>query len=303
MVMLSVNAKNALCREREMLPVKVLNLTLQVPQRAVLLLAAGVRFPCGGTERSENFTVRDVSVVVPVHNEERYLTESLSALKKFEVKEVIVILDRCTDGSEAVVRKVLPDAVIIKKDTPKWRNSYAENLQIGLENASGSLVCVHDADIRCDDPRLFDILIGELKGPVASVSPEVRTYKDAGLLNLLVYYWEKTRRIAPFGEKPRGALRLIRRDCLEKVGGFKDVLAPDTQLDLDLARAGYRSKLCKGVYVWHLRELTLGKIVTNQINAGRARREIGQPPWHVLGHAVLRLRPFVLYGYLKGERE
>jgi glycosyltransferase involved in cell wall biosynthesis len=171
-----------------------------------------------------------VPIIIPIHNEEKYLPDSLGSLRKFRVKEIIAILDRCTDRSEAIVKEeMIPNAIIIKKDITKWRNSYAKNLQIGYEHAKGSLICIH-------------------------------------------------------------------------IGGFKDVLAPDTQLDNDLKRAGYASKLWE-IYVWHLRKITLRRAISTQINVGRARKELHQPLWLVLGHSALSMRPFVMYRYLKGEEK
>jgi len=236
---------------------------------------------------------KSISVIMPVHNEADYLPISLEIFKEPSISELIVILDRCTDNSEVIVRKNFPDARIIKKQRCKWRNSYAENLQLGFKNASGDIICIHDADIK-SPPKIFDILIKELKGRVASVSPAIQTYKKASFLNFVYYYWEKTFKLAPLGEEPWGGVRLIRRDCLEKVGGFKDVISPDTQLDIDLREIGYESKLCKDVVCFR-------KSIKSQINSGRMRREIDMPFWRVLGHSIVRLRPFVIYGYLRSE--
>ena len=239
-----------------------------------------------------------ISVIMPVHNEEKYLPVSLESLKEARISELIVILDRCTDSSESIVKKNFPEAKIINKKQCGWKNSYAENLQIGYEHASGRIICIHDADIK-SSPEVFNFLLRELKGRVASVSPEIWTYKEESFLNLLYYYWEKTYRITPFGGEPRGGFRLIRRECLERIGGFKDVIAPDTQLDIDLRKIGYESKLCRGVACLHLRRFSFKKAVKSQIISGKMRREINMSFWRVLGHSIVRLRPFVLYGYLK----
>jgi GT2 family glycosyltransferase len=133
---------------------------------------------------------------------------------------------------------------------------------------------------------------------VASVAPTLLTSKDVSFLNRLYYFWEKTRRFAPLGEEPRGAFRLITRECLEQVGSFKDVISPDTQLDIGLRQAGYQSIVVRGIVYYHLREFSFGKAIRSQIQAGRMRRQLNTPFWRVIGHAVFRLRPFVLYGYL-----
>lgn len=235
---------------------------------------------------------------MPVHNESQYLSQSLHALKRVEnqIDELIVILDRCTDDSGELVKKYFPDAKIIEKSKSMWKNNYAENLQLGYEASKGDVICIHDADMRIP-PNLFTDLLQELKGNVMSVSPGIETDKKASFFNLIYHYWEKTRVIAPLGEQPRGGVRLVLRDGLEKIGGFKDVIAPDTQIDIDLRKNGYESKICKNVICLHLRRFSFKKAIGGQINSGRMRRGINMPFWKVLGHSVIRLRPFVIYGY------
>lgn len=238
-----------------------------------------------------------VSVIMPIHNEEEYLPYSLESLKQIEDHfEFIFILDRCTDNSEALVRHWFPNARIVKKEICKWRHSIAENFQIGFEMSKGDIICVHDADVTT--PRNLLSLLVELRNDVASVAPTLLTCKEISFLNRLYYHWEKTRRFAPLGEEPRGALRLIRRECLQKVSGFKDVPSQDTQLDIDLRKAGYQSKVVTDVIYYHLRKFSFKKAVKSQIKDGRMRRQIKMPFWRVLGSAILRLRPGVVYGYL-----
>jgi glycosyltransferase involved in cell wall biosynthesis len=244
-----------------------------------------------------------ISLIMPIHNEEEYLPKSLESLKKIEDQffEFIFILDRCTDNSENIVRQWFPDAKIIRKTSTKWKNSLAENFQIGFLAAKGNIICTQDADATA--PTNLKPLLDKLKGNVASVSPTVVTYKNASFLNRIYYWWEKTRRFAPLGEEPRGAFRLIRRECLEHVGGFKDVIAQETQLDVDLRRAGYQSTIVKDVFCYHLRKFSFKKAIKSQVQAGIMRRQLHMPFWRVLGHSIVRLRPFVIIGYLcKAEK-
>jgi glycosyltransferase involved in cell wall biosynthesis len=235
-----------------------------------------------------------------VHNEEAYLPLSLESLKEAPISELVVVLDRCTDRSEAIVRKEFPEARIITKTEAKWKNSYAENLQIGFNNSSMDIMCIQDADIK-SSPKVFQVLEGKLDDTIASVSPALETYKRASLLNFVYHYWEKTFELISLGREPRGGFRLIKRKALEKVGGFKDVEAPDTQLDLDLRKAGYESKFVKEVTCLHLRKVSANRAIRSQILSGRMRRKMKMPFLRVLAHSLVRLRPFVLYGYLKGQ--
>lgn len=242
----------------------------------------------------------DVSLIMAVHNEEKYLPRSLPPLVKSNIKEFIVILDKCTDNSENIVKRYVPNAKIIKKNKQKWRNSYAENLQIGFNIAECNLICIHDADIE-SPPNFIYTLAKYINDIVVSVSPMIYTDKNASFLNLFYYYWEKTYNFAPLGREPRGGVRLIKYNCLEEVGGFKDVEAPDTQLDLDLRQKGYQTKIVDEVRCLHLRKFSFSKAIHSQILSGKMRRRIKMPLWRVLGHSIIRLRPFVLYGYLQKD--
>ena len=246
---------------------------------------------------------RRISVIMPVHNEADYLPACLKSLKAIEecFFEFIFVIDRCTDNSEAIVREWFPNATIIRKTTCSWKHSIAENYQIGLEQSSGELICTHDAD--ATSPQNILPLLQRLKGNVASVSAEVVTWKEASILNRLNYYWDKTRSFAPLGEEPRGAFRLIRKDAIEKIGGFKDSPAQETILDIEFRRAGFQSIIVKGVISYHLRKVSLAKAIRSQISAGQTRRQLGISALRVVGHAVIRLRPFVLWGYLLKRKD
>jgi len=251
-----------------------------------------------------NLTDVAVSVIMAIHNEAEYLEDSLSALRQMRASssEFIAVLDRCSDNSKEIVLRYFPTAKIIEKKSLSWKNSIAENQQLGYQEAEGRVICIHDADIR-SPPDFFNKLSAKLQGNVKSVSAEIQTYKKPSLTNLVFHYWEKTRKIAPLGKEPRGGVRLIDRNALEQVGGFKDVIAQDTQLDIDLRRLGYETKPCDDVICLHLRRITLRKTVNTQIVSGKMRRQMGMPLWHVVGHSLIRLRPLVIYGYFRGDNE
>jgi cellulose synthase/poly-beta-1,6-N-acetylglucosamine synthase-like glycosyltransferase len=238
---------------------------------------------------------------MPIHNEAKHLPVSLRGLKAIpqingQSIRLIAVLDRCTDSSEAIVKKYFPDALVIKKDTVKWKNSYAENLQLGFQHSTSAVVCILDADILVFYQSFVRLLDGSRDN--ASVGGNVLVDKNAGFLSLMYHFWEKTFDLA-FEREPWGGFRAIRREALAHIGGFKDVLAPDTQLDIDLRRAGYTVKFVREAYCYHLRKVTLEKCVQGQVQSGRMRRYMKTSFPRVLAHSVIRLRPFVVYGYLK----
>lgn len=238
-----------------------------------------------------------ISVIVCAHNEEKHIDKSLPNLTKSlkEISsEIIFVADRCTDKTVDKAEKY--PVKIIEKTWKKWENSYSEALQTGYANAKGAYVSIVDADIIVP-PNFFKELIPLIKDQTVSVAAEIVTYPDT-FLNRLMYTWEKTSRFAPFGKAPRGAARIILKKALDEINGFRDVLPPDTDIDLRFAEKGYKSIGTSKIKVYHIRRITLKKIVNGQINSGRGRYALGISLVKTIGHAILRVRPLTIYGWL-----
>jgi len=238
-----------------------------------------------------------ISVICCAHNEKEYVDKSLSsilnALKGFSA-EVLFVADRCTDNTVDVASRY--NVTIIKKSWKKWENSYAEALQTGYLEAKGAYVSIIDADIAVPT-NFFADLLPMIRRDVASVGADVVTYPDT-FWNRVFYAWEKTYNIAPLGKEPYGAARIVLKSVLDEIGGFQDVPAPDTNLDIRLAKKGYKSLAISAMKAYHLRHLSLGKMVSGQITNGRARYVLGISFKRTLGHGVLRVRPLILQGWI-----
>jgi len=238
-----------------------------------------------------------ISVICCAHNEEEYVDKSLpsilNALKGFSA-EVLFVADRCTDNTAEIARKY--DVNVLEKTWKKWENSYAESLQTGYHEAKGTYVSIIDADIAVPI-NFFSDLLPLIRGDIASVAADVVTYPDT-FWNRVFYAWEKTYNIAPLGREPHGASRLILKSALDKIGGFQDVPAPDTNLDIRLAKEGYKSVPVSAMKTYHLRHLSLRKMASGQITSGRARYALGVGFKRTVGHGILRVRPLILQGWM-----
>jgi glycosyltransferase involved in cell wall biosynthesis len=64
-----------------------------------------------------------ISLIIPIHNEEEYLPESLKSLKEIEDQffEFIFILDRCTANSESIVMQWFPDVESLRRNLASGR--------------------------------------------------------------------------------------------------------------------------------------------------------------------------------------
>jgi glycosyltransferase involved in cell wall biosynthesis len=238
-----------------------------------------------------------ISVIVCAHNEEKYvdkcLPNLLEALEGFE-SEVIFVADRCTDKTVNKAKRY--PVKIIEKTWKKWSNSYSEALQTGYSNAEGSYLSIIDVDIIVQ-PNFFKDLISLIKDETASVAAHVITNPDT-LLNRLMNAWEKTHEFAPLGRIPYGAARIILKKALDKIGGFRDVPTPDTDIDLRFTKHGYKSTSTTKAKAYHMRHITLNTIVNGQINCGRGRYVLGISLVRTIGHALLRVRPLTIVGWL-----
>jgi glycosyltransferase involved in cell wall biosynthesis len=242
----------------------------------------------------------EVSVIICAHNEEEYVRKCLNSVQNAVRNigsEIVFVADRCTDNTVEIAKK-LGISNIIEKKWKKWKNSYAEALQAGYQKAAGKYVAIIDADIVIPED-FFARLIPIVNNGVASVSAQVTTYPHT-FLNRLIYAWEQTYELAPLGRKPRGAARVILKSALDEVGGFNDAVAPDTDLDIRFAKKGYKSVYSRAVKVWHIRNLSLDKMIKGQIAAGRARYALGTGIIKTMAHAIFRFRPFIIGGWLMG---
>ncbi len=240
-----------------------------------------------------------VSVIICAHNEAKYVGKCLNSVRKALKSirsEIVLVADRCTDNTVEIAKRYGVNK-LIEKTWKKWENSYAESLQSGFLQSSGEHVSIIDADVVVPSD-FFEKMIPMIHDRIVSASAQVVTFPHS-LLNRFFYAWEKTRTFSPFGKNPRGAARVILKKALDEVAGFDDVPTPDTSLDLRLGRRGYVSVLSDKIRVWHIRDITYDKIINGQFSSGKGRYILGESLVKTLGHAVFRVRPFTIGGWLQ----
>ena len=95
----------------------------------------------------------DISVVIPAHNEEKYIGAALDSLKRqsFRDFEVIVVCNGCNDRTYNIARKYTDRVLSI----PRANVCAARN--IGAENANGEIIVFMDADTFLEENALSEI--------------------------------------------------------------------------------------------------------------------------------------------------
>lgn len=226
-----------------------------------------------------NLAVKDkeVSIAIPVHNEEETLNQSLISVRRQKVAEIIIVLDRCEDDSEKIAKKHADEDSrinIFSLHAHKFKTNYvAETANFGIYKARNDIICTVDADTILGD-NYVSSLLPYLKKPVASVSGRTIHLHKTFML---------------FKETITGTGRLFPRRIWEALGGFQDILGCDTFFDLQLLKGGWDVKVIDEVILYDIRNYTMKQLAMRAIRRGKGRRQLGQSFLFMLGHGLYYL--------------
>lgn len=118
------------------------------------------------TDRDQREGGKEISVVVPLYNEEESLKELYEklryALNRFKRWEIIFIDDGSTDGSANILKDIRRKDRRVK--IIRFRRNFGKSaaLSVGFSHAKGDIVITIDADLQ-DDPEEIPNLVNEIK--------------------------------------------------------------------------------------------------------------------------------------------
>lgn len=173
-----------------------------------------------------------VSVIIPVHNAEKYLSESInSALgQDYSEKEIIVVTDNCSDDSEKVAAELAGRDKRVKVFNPGGLGSAAKARNYGIKRANGDVIAFLDADDRWRPGKLtrqVPVLMRDKKAAlVYSVS---RAFGETGFFSaayeVLPLPWKIVKSHKDLLEKGNSipcSSVIVKKELLEKAGGFDE---------------------------------------------------------------------------------
>ena len=101
-----------------------------------------------------------VSVIIPCYNEKdtiRLIFEKVKTSELFN-KEIIIIDDCSTDGSDTIINEISKDNPSLKTVFHKKNQGKGAAIKSGLKSSTGDLILIQDADLEYD-PVDYSILI------------------------------------------------------------------------------------------------------------------------------------------------
>jgi cellulose synthase/poly-beta-1,6-N-acetylglucosamine synthase-like glycosyltransferase/peptidoglycan/xylan/chitin deacetylase (PgdA/CDA1 family) len=198
-----------------------------------------------------------VSILVPAHNEEVGIERAVRSLAGsiYEGElEVIVVDDGSTDDTAALVEDLLEQAAtysaLSRVRLLRQANAgKAAALNRALAASSHEIVVTVDADT-VFEPETLGVLVQRFREPrVGAISGNTKVGNRHGLIG----HWQHIEYVMGFnldrrmyevlGSTPTvpGAIGAFRREALADIGGISGAtLAEDTDITLDIGRAGWR---------------------------------------------------------------
>lgn len=217
-----------------------------------------------------------VTVLVPAHNEERVIGNTVDAIMRSiypkEKLEVIVINDSSTDRTGEVLReraKRYSNLKVLEIKPPLGAKGKANALNQGLKLSSGDFIVVYDADNTPERRAILNLVRFILDDPnLGAVVGKFRTRnKDRSILTRFInietlsFQWlvQASRNYLWGLATIPGTNFIIRKELLEKIGGWEtSSLTEDTELTIRIYQSGYRILWIPYAVTWEQEPEKLG---------------------------------------------
>lgn len=202
--------------------------------------------------RKADRSFSSVTVIVPAHNEQRYIEACLLSIIKAEFKgekEIIVVDDGSTDATAEIVSRIKTVTLIRQPHRGK-----AATINMAIAKAKGELVAIIDGDTEIDANTLEvmrkDLEQEKTAGTTCPVGVKNRNVGLLMWLHVEALYVSLLRSIMTKVNANiinSGQCGMFRKKELVECGGFSTFgLSEDMDIAIRLVRAGYHLALSEG---------------------------------------------------------
>jgi glycosyltransferase involved in cell wall biosynthesis len=185
---------------------------------------------------------QSISIVIPCYNEHRTIEELLKKVVAAPVlgltKEIIIVDDCSTDGSQKILRKYQKKAGFVIHFQNKNQGK-GSALKKGFSLSHGDIVLIQDADLEYD-PNEYPLMIAPIIGDQADVVYGSRFM--GGKPHRVVYYWHSVmNRFLTTLSNMLTNINLTDMETCYKV--FRGDLARHLALELQSRRFGFEPEI------------------------------------------------------------
>ena len=226
-----------------------------------------------------------ISVVIPAHNEEKYLAVCLESVKRAAAQtgdgqdsvEIVVALNRCTDGTKEIARRF--GAVVVTNDD----RSIARVRNAGVNASRGEIVVTIDADSVMSERALCEIVEMLESGRFIGGGTRVRFGRmSIGIFFSAMYVaWNLIPVMLRNKAALSGGMFWFRRRDFDRLGGFDETLV--SLEDMDFAVRLNRLGVSRGLKYGTLKKSYI-------VTSSRKFDEFGD--WYLIRNRKLTKRIF-----------
>ena len=246
--------------------------------------------------------MKQVSIIVPAHNEEKHIEKSLNSLitQTYENIQIIVVVDNSTDNTFNVAKKVLkgfPDFRIMDGN----HGSAARTRNQGAMVSHGDILIFHDADCVADKNMVKNV-VKQIENGYDGVATKTDVVNPKTLIERAIKAersigWEMNQSSAV--EISKGAPVLVanmKKSAFNKLGGFNEKIFyfEDQDLTNRFFDMGFKACFAPDVIEYHNDPSTLSEQINQSLQNGKGIRTLlKQGKFHKI---LIPLYPFVFLG-------
>jgi len=192
--------------------------------------------------------MKKISVVVLTKNSQKYLNKCLYSIfrQKYDNFEVVVVDANSTDNTRCIISTYLKfSSVLLKLINVSSNTSIGKARQTGVDNSTGEIIAFIDSDVELPHDNWLKNMAEPLSDPdIAGTQTLAKCHEnDPWILKRVHNSFEYKNEFIDINhyEIVGTSHILIKKVCIEEVGGFRDIRSSeDLEVTKLIMRRGYK---------------------------------------------------------------